>query len=69
MLVSNRTKAIGAAILAALMVLGVVWASRLPAQEGLHFVTNVVDGDTIVLQNGERVRYLGIDTPETVHPD
>ncbi len=24
----------------------------------------VIDGDTVVLQNGERVRYLGIDTPE-----
>ncbi len=28
----------------------------------------VVDGDTIVLVGGERVRYIGIDTPETVHP-
>lgn len=25
-------------------------------------------GDTIVLENGETVRYLGIDTPETHHP-
>ena len=28
----------------------------------------VVDGDTIVLDGKERVRYIGIDTPETVHP-
>ena len=28
----------------------------------------VVDGDTIKLVGGERVRYIGIDTPETVHP-
>ncbi len=27
-------------------------------------VERVIDGDTIVLQNGERVRYIGIDTPE-----
>ena len=27
-----------------------------------------MDGDTIVLDDGERVRYIGIDTPETVHP-
>jgi micrococcal nuclease len=33
-----------------------------------HLVTKVHDGDTIVLANGERVRYIGIDTPETVHP-
>ena len=31
-------------------------------------VTNVVDGDTIKLENGKVVRYIGIDTPETVHP-
>jgi len=28
----------------------------------------VVDGDTIKLEGGERVRYIGIDTPETKHP-
>lgn len=34
----------------------------------LFKVTRVVDGDTIELENGERVRYIGIDTPETVDP-
>jgi len=28
-------------------------------------VTRVIDGDTIVLADGERVRLVGIDTPET----
>lgn len=28
----------------------------------------VVDGDTIELENGQRVRYIGIDTPELHHP-
>ncbi|MDP2650469.1 MAG: thermonuclease family protein [bacterium] len=28
------------------------------------FVTRVLDGDTIVLANGEKVRYIGIDAPE-----
>ena len=28
-------------------------------------VVSVVDGDTIELEDGSRVRYLGIDTPET----
>jgi micrococcal nuclease len=35
-------------------------------------VLRVVDGDTIVVDRGqgpERVRYIGMDTPETVHPD
>ena len=31
-------------------------------------VSRVVDGDTIKLRNGETVRYLDINTPETVHP-
>jgi micrococcal nuclease len=32
------------------------------------FVARVIDGDTVVLQNGEVVRYLGVDAPETVDP-
>src|SRR3990167_3697952 len=31
-------------------------------------VTRVVDGDTIEIEGGERVRHIGIDTPETVDP-
>jgi len=37
-------------------------------QELLFKVIKVIDGDTIKLENGEVVRYIGIDTPETVHP-
>jgi len=37
-------------------------------QESLFKVLKVVDGDTIKLESGEVVRYVGIDTPETVHP-
>lgn len=38
-------------------------------QEGDVLVTRVIDGDTIEIEGGERVRYLGIDTPETVDPN
>src|SRR3989344_1479971 len=31
-------------------------------------VVRVVDGDTIELEGGQTIRYIGIDTPETVHP-
>lgn len=31
-------------------------------------VTKVVDGDTFEIESGERVRLIGIDTPETVDP-
>jgi micrococcal nuclease len=34
----------------------------------LLLVTRVIDGDTVELENGEKVRYIGIDTPETQHP-
>ena len=31
-------------------------------------VERVVDGDTLLLQSGERVRLIGVDTPEIKHP-
>lgn len=31
-------------------------------------VARVIDGDTIEIEGGRTVRYIGIDTPETVHP-
>ncbi|MEK7607133.1 MAG: thermonuclease family protein [Patescibacteria group bacterium] len=31
-------------------------------------VRRVIDGDTIELKSGLRVRYIGVDTPETVDP-
>ena len=31
-------------------------------------VTRVIDGDTIVLESGERVRLLGVNAPEVNHP-
>jgi endonuclease YncB( thermonuclease family) len=38
------------------------------ASEPRH-VDRVIDGDTLVLDGGERVRLIGVDTPETVHPN
>lgn len=32
-------------------------------------VARVIDGDTIQLVDGRRVRLIGVDTPETVHPE
>ncbi len=31
-------------------------------------VIQVIDGDTIIIEGGYRVRYIGIDTPE-IHPE
>jgi len=33
-----------------------------------RLVIRVVDGDTIVVSPNEKVRLIGVDTPETVHP-
>ena len=38
-------------------------------QTGIYPVERVVDGDTLLLVCGERVRLIGSDTPETVKPD
>jgi micrococcal nuclease len=35
-------------------------------EEGIHRVRRAVDGDTLLLESGARVRLQGIDTPETV---
>jgi micrococcal nuclease len=34
----------------------------------IYKVKRVIDGDTLLLVNGERVRLIGVDTPETKHP-
>ncbi len=43
-------------------VLGVETDQARPVETA--FVTRVIDGDTIVLESGERVRYIGMNTPE-----
>lgn len=39
-----------------------------PATVSEAKVVRVIDGDTIEIEGGERVRYIGIDAPETVEP-
>jgi micrococcal nuclease len=74
----TRPRASAWAIAAALIVLayrGFQEAGRppganLPPAAGEVFrVRRAVDGDTLLLENGVRVRLLGVDTPETKHPD
>jgi micrococcal nuclease len=58
---------------AVLAVLAVLWFLGRPADPPTSAkVVRVVDGDTIVVDGGtgpQTVRLLGIDTPETVHPE
>lgn len=45
-------------------------SSALPGESDTGtLVTKVIDGDTVEIEGGQRVRYIGIDTPETVHPN
>ena len=50
-----------------LSILILLLTTLLNAQD-LVKVKRVIDGDTILLTNGERVRLIGVDTPETKHP-
>ncbi len=51
-------------IIILLLVLSFIGCAQVqPGHE--YYVSKVIDGDTIELGNGQRVRYLGLDTPET----
>jgi micrococcal nuclease len=43
---------------------GLCWGRSAPISGKVVFVC---DGDTIILESGERIRYLGIDAPEVSH--
>lgn len=45
-----------------------LWYTPSTPQMEQALVARVIDGDTIELQDSRRVRYLGIDTPETGEP-
>ncbi len=49
-------------------IFAVFLAGTLTATNPVFQVTRVIDGDTILLANGERVRLIGVDTPELYHP-
>jgi len=61
-------------VVAAVVLLLRQWPRPVPLapealSEGVYQVERVVDGDTLVLVGGQRVRLIGADTPETKHPD
>jgi micrococcal nuclease len=64
--------------LGVLLLAVLVWLARGPLKEVFEpkpapsrewrVVVRVVDGDTLVLDGNERVRLIGVDTPESVDP-
>lgn len=65
-----RLPVMAAAALVALSARGLFFAPAADpaAVERQAVVQRVLDGDTVVLVTGERIRYIGIDTPELHHP-
>ncbi len=60
---------LAAVIVAGAFALAFHFAFRPRAKPGVPIlVTRAIDGDTIVLATGERLRYIGMDTPEEVDP-
>ena len=55
-------------ILSSIFAVFLVTAFLNPLYGYLAKVSRIIDGDTIKLTNGETIRYIGIDTPETKHP-
>src|SRR3989338_2673862 len=45
-----------------------VMGKKIINEFGASVVARVIDGDTIELETSEKVRYIGVDAPETVHP-
>ena len=49
-------------------IVAVLLAVILSAAHPVFHIARVIDGDTLLLSNGERVRLIGVDTPELYHP-
>lgn len=64
---SNNSKNLGIKI-PSIKITPVKLISKPISENKLHKVIRVVDGDTIEIETGEIVRYIGMNTPETVDP-
>ncbi len=68
----DGVRSVGVTICICLFVAGGCTGGPTTADDGRAVVTHVVDGDTIDVEIGgrtERIRLIGIDTPETKKPD
>lgn len=69
-LIGHRRTFVWLPALALVLSISLLWPSKAALAESL--VREVQDGDTIVLQDGRTIRYLGVNAPEVasdMHPD
>ncbi len=71
----QRTPQAGVVVLL-LLIVGWRWWQGFPQSTapganaaGIYQIDHVVDGDTLLLKNRQRVRLIGVDTPESVKPE
>lgn len=67
-----QLKAIAIALLTFILIYSSLVATEKPNPQKAEITSTVIevlDGDTVKLANGMVVRYLGLDTPETHHPE
>jgi micrococcal nuclease len=76
----RRRRQVSVGVVAALALLAIAYVKRETRPPGpperptptstsaTRLCVRAVDGDTLVLDGGERVRLIGVDTPETVDP-
>jgi micrococcal nuclease len=67
-MMKRRKLSLAAGIVVAIIVFSVNYLIPAPTITTIATVTRVIDGDTIVVEGGERVRLLDIDTPERGQP-
>jgi micrococcal nuclease len=71
----SRPRTAGIIAIGLLLLLMLRFADRKPAIAPLPpagqplRVVRAVDGDTLLLESGHRIRLIGVDTPETSHPE
>ena len=64
----SRAQRIALVVLPLLLVAVLIVVFYFGKSSSYVLVTRVVDGDTFEIEGGDKIRLIGVDTPETKHP-